>query len=92
LLDQLNQQVDFLNEQLALREAQLVEMGNKLLGRDSLEAELNQKYDFLTTITLPNIISLMQGCSVGTSETGKFFSAIANTYEGKNGNSNLLAT
>jgi hypothetical protein len=58
-LDQLNQQVDFLNEQLALREAQLVEMGNKLLGRDSLEAELNQKYDFLTTITLPNIISLM---------------------------------
>jgi hypothetical protein len=46
LIDQLNSQVDFLNEELAKREAQLVEMGNKLLATEMLQADLNQKYAF----------------------------------------------
>ena len=43
IIDQLNGQVDFLNEQLALREAQLVETADKIIRADELQVELNQK-------------------------------------------------
>lgn len=44
LIDQFNGQIDFLNEQVALREAQLVEMGNKLKATEDFQAILAQKY------------------------------------------------
>jgi hypothetical protein len=43
IIDQLNGQVDFLNEQLALREAQLVESADKAREFDSVQADLAVK-------------------------------------------------
>jgi len=43
IIDQLNGQVDFLNEQLALRESQLVDSADKILRADEMQVELNQK-------------------------------------------------
>lgn len=40
IIDQLNSQVDFLNNELAKREAQLVEVNDKLLQYDSVKVEL----------------------------------------------------
>ena len=43
IIDQLNGQVDFLNEQLALREAQLVECSNKVLRAEEMQLEFTTK-------------------------------------------------
>ena len=50
LIDQLNGQVDFLNSELALREAQLVELGNKLHESDGLQADNSQKFVCLSVL------------------------------------------
>jgi len=47
IIDQLNSQVDFLNEQLALREAQLVDASEKLMIADSTIVENLQKSKLL---------------------------------------------
>mmetsp|Transcript_2324 Transcript_2324/g.3663 ORF Transcript_2324/g.3663 Transcript_2324/m.3663 type:complete len:1405 (+) Transcript_2324:94-4308(+) len=47
IIDQLNGQVDFLNEQLAQREAQLIENNDKMLQFDSLRAELVHRNSLL---------------------------------------------
>jgi len=44
LIDQLNGQVDFLNNELAKREAQLVEVNDKLLQYEQLRAEFTHRY------------------------------------------------
>lgn len=44
LIDQLNGQVDFLNNELAKREAQLVEVNDKLLQYEQLRAEFAHRY------------------------------------------------
>ena len=46
IIDQLNGQVDFLNNELAKREAQLVDVNDKLLQYDALRAELMHRYSF----------------------------------------------
>lgn len=43
IIDQLNGQVDFLNAELAKREAQLVEVSDKLMQYESLKMELQQR-------------------------------------------------
>ena len=43
IIDQLNGQVDFLNEQLAQREAQIAETNDKMLQFDSLQNELEHR-------------------------------------------------
>ena len=43
IIDQLNGQVDFLNEQLALREAQLVDSANKITRADEVQLEFATK-------------------------------------------------
>lgn len=47
LIDQLNGQVDFLNDELAKREAQLVEVNDKLLQYEALRAEFNHRNQLL---------------------------------------------
>lgn len=47
LIDQLNGQVDFLNNELAKREAQLVEVNDKLLQYEALRAELTHRNQLL---------------------------------------------
>lgn len=44
IIDQLNGQVDFLNNELAKREAQLVEVNDKLLQYDNVKVELAHRY------------------------------------------------
>ena len=44
LIDQLNGQVDFLNNELAKREAQLVEVNDKLLQYEQLRAEFTHRF------------------------------------------------
>ena len=43
IIDQLNGQVDFLNDQLALREAQLADIGDKLLNAHELKIECENR-------------------------------------------------
>jgi hypothetical protein len=43
IIDQLNGQVDFLNDQLALREAQLSDIGEKLLNAQELKIECENR-------------------------------------------------
>jgi predicted nucleic acid-binding Zn-ribbon protein len=44
IIDQLNGQVDFLNNELAKREAQLVEVNDKLLQYETVKVELAHRY------------------------------------------------
>ena len=54
IIDQLNGQVDFLNEQLALREAQLVESSAKVERADDLEMQLAGARDKLDNLQAEN--------------------------------------
>jgi hypothetical protein len=54
IIDQLNAQVDFLNDQLATREAQLIEHGDKMLQFESLRAELVHRNGLLETTRATN--------------------------------------
>jgi hypothetical protein len=57
IIDQLNGQVDFLNEQLALRETQLVEISTKISQYDALNNELESRFYF--TIIIIKIIIII---------------------------------
>ena len=50
IIDQLNGQVDFLNEQLALREAQLVESASKIIRADEISLEFTAKSNMCETL------------------------------------------
>jgi len=50
IIDQLNGQVDFLNEQLALREAQLVESAAKIIRADEVQLEFTTKSNMVDTL------------------------------------------
>lgn len=50
IIDQLNGQVDFLNEQLALREAQLVESAAKIIRADEVQLEFSTKSNMVDTL------------------------------------------
>jgi len=54
IIDQLNSQVDFLNEQLALRETQLVESADKIIRADELQLECNAKTSMLDRLRSDN--------------------------------------
>lgn len=60
VIDQLNTQVDFLNEQLALREAQLVEVMEKSCSVDDLKLELEMKSKQVAAFKTENEMLSMQ--------------------------------
>ena len=54
IIDQLNGQVDFLNDQLAQREAQVAVMGGRLGKVEGLESELEMKESMVDTLKEEN--------------------------------------
>jgi hypothetical protein len=60
IIGQLNSQVDFLNEQLAMREAQLVETADKILRAESVHMEILSKTRQLDQVKNENVSLITQ--------------------------------